>query len=638
MFRKLTVGKKIVLGFSLVLILLVGVGVIAYTSLDDASAGFERYRTIARNTNLVGNIETSVLRVRMNVKDFILGRNDKGLERTHEHLKKMGDLIGDAKSQIHNAERAAKIRDIDAGKTEYSAALDKVIGLVRDRDKSVNEELDVKGRQMEGSLSKIMDSSNTDGDITTAFHSGLALKHLLLARLYAVKFLEANDPKAVDRVHEELGKARERLAVVDKELKNPETRKLISTVKDVMGEYGVSFDRVVGIIFERDKIIKETLDRIGPKIAKDTEDIDQAYLAEQNELGPRLMASNARSTILVIVVGIAALLLGGFLAFAITRGIVKPLNRIIEGLSDGSSQVASAAQQVSAGSQSLAEGATEQAASIEETSSSLEEMSSMTKKNADNANEAKSMMGEAGRIVVKVNHHMGEMGAAIDEITRSSEETGKIIKTIDEIAFQTNLLALNAAVEAARAGEAGAGFAVVADEVRNLALRAAEAARNTATLIENTIKAVSSGNELTQTTREAFQENTEISRKVGGLVDEITAASDEQAQGIEEINRAVAEMDKVVQQVAANAEESAAASEEMNAQAEQMQTFVSELVGMVGGRSSRQQPMHPGGEAGIKRVLAKDVRNTKLKALAAPMRRPKTRGRYPHDDETMEDF
>jgi methyl-accepting chemotaxis protein len=175
------------------------------------------------------------------------------------------------------------------------------------------------------------------------------------------------------------------------------------------------------------------------------------------------------------------------------------------------------------------------------------------------------------------------MGRAIEEVTKSSEETSKIIKTIDEIAFQTNLLALNAAVEAARAGEAGAGFAVVADEVRNLSMRAAEAAKHTGSLIENTINAVKNGRELTRLTQEAFKDNVENSRKMGSIIDEIAAASHEQAKGIDQITISITQMDKVTQQTAANAEETASASEEMNTQAEQLKDYVTYLTSLISG-------------------------------------------------------
>jgi methyl-accepting chemotaxis protein len=287
---------------------------------------------------------------------------------------------------------------------------------------------------------------------------------------------------------------------------------------------------------------------------------------------------NTLFIILVIIMATFSLVAG----IVFTARLVKPINHIVAGLSEGSDQVASASSQVSESSQRLAEGASQQASSLEETSSSLEEMSSMTEHNADNANQAKAMMNEAKLVVEKANAQMARLTEAIGQITRSSEETGKIIKTIDEIAFQTNLLALNAAVEAARAGEAGAGFAVVADEVRNLALRAAEAARNTSELIEKTIKAVKAGNEMTVSTQDAFQANAKLSGKIGQLVDEIASASEEQAHGIAQVNTAVAQMDKVTQQTAANAEESASAAEEMNAQAKQMRMFVEELAAVVG--------------------------------------------------------
>ena len=282
------------------------------------------------------------------------------------------------------------------------------------------------------------------------------------------------------------------------------------------------------------------------------------------------------------IVGMVVVFIGGFF---VSRSITTPIQRVIIGVTDGADQVTSASAQVSAASQSLAEGASRQAAGLEETSTSLEEMASMTRQTADNSQQARTMMGEAYQIVENVNRQMDQMAQSIGEISKSSEETGKIIKTIDEIAFQTNLLALNAAVEAARAGEAGAGFAVVADEVRNLAMRAAEAAKNTSSLIENTIKAVKSGNELTLATREAFKKNVEIAGKIGKLIEEIAEASQEQAQGIEQANKAVVDMDKVTQRNAASAEESASAAEEMNAQAEDMKGYISELVALVGGRT-----------------------------------------------------
>jgi methyl-accepting chemotaxis protein len=285
----------------------------------------------------------------------------------------------------------------------------------------------------------------------------------------------------------------------------------------------------------------------------------------------------------LLVIGAVFLVLTIIAVTYFSRSITVPVSRSVRQLNDAADQVASASGQVSSASQSLAEGASEQAASIEETSSSLEEMSSMTKQNADNASTADMLMKDSRKMVERANGSMTELTQSMDDISKASDETSKIIKTIDEIAFQTNLLALNAAVEAARAGEAGAGFAVVANEVRNLAMRAAEAAKNTSALIEGTVKKVKEGSELVERTNGAFAEVSKSAAKVADLVSEIAAASSEQAQGIDQINKAVTEMDKVTQQNAANAEESASASEEMNAQAEQMKEIAAELMTMVGG-------------------------------------------------------
>jgi methyl-accepting chemotaxis protein len=278
--------------------------------------------------------------------------------------------------------------------------------------------------------------------------------------------------------------------------------------------------------------------------------------------------------------------------------IFNLLDGLVKGLSGTSEHTWEASRQVSQTSLKLAEGSSEQAASIEETSASLEEMSGMVRQTSDNARQADSLVKETNSIITEADAAMGQLIGSMQEITAASEETGKILKTIDEIAFQTNLLALNAAVEAARAGEAGAGFAVVAEEVRNLALRAAQAAKSTNELIEkNTVK-IGEGSRLVARTNESFRKVSESSAKITALVAEIAAASGEQSQGIAQVNIAVSEMEKVTQQNAASSEESAAAAEELLSQAEQTRTFVRDLQDLVGNSAAKaaRPKKRPGAE------------------------------------------
>ncbi len=414
-------------------------------------------------------------------------------------------------------------------------------------------------------------------------------KSILQARRHEKNFIIRGEKQWVDEVNGAMEKLKTTANNVKKRLKDPVNVQQIDSILTAAANYEKTFAEMVAFLSKKDIAPEERetkLKAFDAQLRDSGRAVEQECVAAKNNHFNKLKTQITWANRLLLGGTATAIILGLLFALGITRMITKPINKVIEGLEQGSYQVSAASTEVSSSSQSLAEGATEQAAAIEETSASLEELSSMTKQNADSATQARAMMGEAKNIVEKASSELGHMIGAVEEIATTSEAIGKIIKTIDEIAFQTNLLALNAAVEAARAGEAGAGFSVVAEEVRNLAIRAAEAAKSTGALIENSIKSVKRGIELTKSTQDAFTANKDISMKLAVLVDEIETASREQAQGIEQINKAVVEMDTVVQRNAASAEEVAAASEELNAQAVEMKSHVSDLTAVITGANS----------------------------------------------------
>jgi methyl-accepting chemotaxis protein len=400
-------------------------------------------------------------------------------------------------------------------------------------------------------------------------------------RILAFKGVADGDAQALKAVEPELRMAYGIIDDVMPQLRDMADREAVESIRADLQSYEgavarvqVALSSLIAATESRSEIVLALAHEIN-EVALEVEHLT----LEASEQGAAQL-SRAKLYLLGIMVLAVAASVG--VALIVTRSIVGPMTRIAEALGAGADEAAHAAGQVSTTSQSLAQGASEQAASLEESSAALEEISGMAQQSADNTQQAAGLAGEARAAAAQGTQAAERLRHSMAEIASSADETAKIIKTIDEIAFQTNLLALNAAVEAARAGEAGKGFAVVADEVRALALRSAEAARETNRLIEGSVENARAGNDVTGEVEQALGGIAGGVNKVDQLIGEIAAAGREQAQGVEQVNRSVSQMDQVTQQTASGAERAAAAAEQLTGQAEKVRQAVAELRELVG--------------------------------------------------------
>ena len=607
MFSKMKLGTKIALGFGLLIVMAVILGGLAvYNMTNVGTQSHMLAMEYAPEVQMANEVERSSLMTMYAMRGYATTEEAGYLTEGLKYLENVKKNLDEIKALADRSPNLVKLKQevpiAIKGVAEYEKLAQETVTINGALSK-LRDKMDVAAATYMQECAAFLTSQNKamETDIVDGAGYDRLMERLLkinvvndiidlgnAARIGNFKSQATRDPELLETTIAKFVSVNKKFETLSTVTRSENNIKQIENTKRAAEQYEGAMSEFLKNWLAREDLNKRRTN-VADTVLETAKATSEAGIGHTIDIANQADSSLTTSKNVMLVGLIAVLIVGTLLAFFITRGITRAISRVVEGLREGAEQVASASGQVSSASQSLAEGSSEQAASIEETSSSLEEMSSMTKQNADNANQANNLMKEANQVVTSANSSMGELTTSMAEISKASEETSKIIKTIDEIAFQTNLLALNAAVEAARAGEAGAGFAVVADEVRNLAMRAADAAKNTASLIEGTVKKVNEGGELVSKTNEAFSEVAKSSAKVGELVGEIAAASSEQAQGIGQVNTAVNQMDKVVQQNAANAEESASAAEEMNAQAEQMNAYVLELVALIGGATSQNQ-------------------------------------------------
>ncbi len=536
--RKLGLRTKIWSGFGSVTVLLAVVAVSGWWGLTASTDGFRSYRELARDANLCGQLQANMLMVRMSVKDFIITADPKKVEQYDDYVAKMDELLKTAKQEIQNPERSAMVARIDALIRQYKDSFQKVVVHQENRNQLVQVRLNTASQQMEQQFASLIASASDDDHTEAVELAGSAIGHMSSVYLYAAKFLDLNSAADRERVVRELAAFDEDMRSLRSEITDPAEKQSLQNIASLKTDYAEAFDQLAKVIQERNLLITDSLDKIGPEVAALADDVKLSVKRDQDELGPELQASNQQALTMIGGISLTSILVAIVIATFLSQMILKPIRAMTEMLckitenrnlkvrlphlgedelgvmavklngflddlqhtigefAQNSLRLASASNQLSVTSSELSKGAgttTSQsnvaATAASDMNSEMGTIASSTEQMSANFRSVSAaieqMTASIKEIAMNAENASSVAGSAavlaesstntISVLGQSAREIGKVIEMIEGIAEQTNLLALNATIEAARAGDAGKGFAVVATEVKQLAKLTADA-------------------------------------------------------------------------------------------------------------------------------------------------------------------
>lgn len=593
----MTIKTKSISAFVLIIVLVASMLIFVIGSINRSADGFTDYREMAKDAVLASRVQANMLMVRMNVKDYLMTNSQKDIDQFNEYYDKTMKFVDEALVEIQKPSRAPKVKQIAEDLKEYKTHFIQVVKFYGQRNKVVNENLNVNGKKIEQLLSSVMDSAGVDEDFSSAVDTARSLRLLLLIRLYTNKFLITNSEQDLERVHHEFTTLRIRLIETKKHLQDKTRLKQLDEAIELIKVYNNGVSKISSIINQRNDIIDNKLNVIGPDIARLSEDVKLSIKKDQDSIGPKVAKDNQWIKSVLLVIGLIILLFIVTLSIFMIKnilGLMRPssfLEQISKGLISGEGdltkrlpvrgkdEIATASdyinlflEEVRTTLHSIKQTSTENASISHELSTTavgvgnnvessvqvVEQATAQARSTQDEISKAitaalrsnedissanqnlASARGEIISLTSKVYESVQmeqELAQTMETLSKDASEVKNVLVIIGDIAEQTNLLALNAAIEAARAGEHGRGFAVVADEVRKLAERTQKTLAEINATINVVVQSISDASTSMNSNSEEIQELANIAKNVEGRIN----------MTVETVNEAVHASNQTVQ-------------------------------------------------------------------------------------------